>query len=191
MVIAGVDEVGRGPLAGAVLAAAVILDEPIFGVTDSKLLTPKKRDQLAKDIRTYAKSYAYGRAEVSEIDALNIHHATLLAMKRAVEALALKPDSVIVDGLFIPAISMPCQAIVNGDLLHANIAAASILAKVARDVEMVEMDRRYPGYGFASHKGYATVLHKKALLQLGPCPIHRRSFAPVKALLQTTLSLSL
>ncbi len=179
MNIAGVDEVGRGPLAGPVVTAAVILSEPIEGVMDSKLLTPAKRKLLAIEIRARALCYAYGRAEVEEIDRLNIHHATLLAMKRAIEALPICPDKVLVDGLYTPKVSMPCQAIVKGDGLFSEIGAASILAKVLRDEEMEQMDLIYPGYGFARHKGYGTAIHQAALKKLGPCAIHRRSFAPV------------
>ena len=181
--IAGVDEVGRGPLAGPVITAAVILYEPIDGVKDSKKLSPLKRKQLAKEIRERALCYAYGRAEVHEIDTLNIHHATLLAMKRAIEALSLSPKQVMVDGLYTPNVAMPCQAIVGGDGLVLEIGAASILAKVLRDEEMEAMDERYPGYGFALHKGYPTAMHRAALIDLGPCDIHRRSYAPVAAAL--------
>ena len=183
--IAGVDEVGRGPLAGPVVAAAVILTTPIPGVTDSKKLSALKRTQIAELIKINAISYAFGRAEPAEIDCLNIHQATLLAMKRAIEGLSICPDKVMVDGLFIPSVSMECEAVVKGDLLVFEIGAASILAKVARDAEMDEMDRLYPGYGFSNHKGYPTEAHRKALIELGPCPIHRKSFAPVAATLTT------
>lgn len=179
--VAGVDEVGRGPLAGPVVTAAVILKEPIEGVTDSKKLTPLKREKLAITIRERALCYAYGRAEVDEIDALNIHHATLLAMKRAIEGLSIPPHEVLVDGLYIPEVSMSCQPFVNGDSLIAEIGAASILAKVLRDAEMQEMDELYPGYGFGNHKGYPTAFHRAALHELGPCAIHRMSYAPVAA----------
>jgi ribonuclease HII len=181
MFVAGVDEVGRGPLAGPVVTAAVILSSPIEGVTDSKKLTPLKRQLLAKEICKRALCYAYGRAEVHEIDQLNIHHATLLAMKRAVEALSIQPTKVLVDGLYLPKISIPCEAIVKGDSLITEIGAASILAKVLRDTEMEQMGVLYPGYGFAAHKGYPTEVHQIALKKLGPCPIHRRSYAPVAA----------
>ncbi|PJD93582.1 MAG: ribonuclease HII [Legionella sp.] len=181
--IAGVDEVGRGPLAGPVVAAAVIIDEPIVGVMDSKRLTPKKRQILADVIRNKAVAYAFGRAEVHEIDQLNIHHATLLAMQRAIEALPFPPSEVLVDGLYLPSVTMACRAIVQGDSTIYQISAASILAKVWRDTEMMEMDNLYPGYGFAAHKGYGTVQHQTALRSLGPCPIHRKSFAPVANLL--------
>ncbi len=179
MVIAGVDEVGRGPLAGPVVTAAVILSGPIDGVKDSKKLSPIKRKALAIEIKRSALCYAYGRAEVEEIDSLNIHHATLLAMKRAIEALSISPMKVLVDGLYIPKVSIPCEAIVKGDQLIAEIASASILAKVLRDEEMEQMDQKYPGYGFSLHKGYPTELHRDMLKKLGPCPIHRKSYAPV------------
>lgn len=183
ILVAGVDEVGRGPLAGAVVTAAVILKEPIEGLNDSKKLTEKKRKMLSIMIQEQAYAYAYGRAEVEEIDALNIHHATLLAMRRAILALPVKPQNVLVDGIHVPDIDIPCKAIVQGDSLIPAISAASILAKVLRDEEMEKMDAMYPGYGFAGHKGYPTVAHRDALIKLGPCPIHRRSYAPVAALL--------
>lgn len=181
--IAGVDEVGRGPLAGPVVTAAVILAHPIEGLTDSKKLTPAKREKLALQIQEEALCYAYGRAEVEEIDRLNIHQATLLAMKRAIEGLKYQPDEAMIDGLYIPTVFMPCTAIVKGDELIPEIGAASILAKVLRDKEMEEMDALYPGYGFSGHKGYPTPVHRKALQELGACPIHRRSYAPVAAVL--------
>lgn len=181
LIIAGVDEAGRGPLAGAVIAAAVILKQPIEGVTDSKKLSSKKRNELSKQIRQEAVCFAYGRAEVEEIDALNIHHATLLAMKRAVESLSYKPEMVLIDGLYTPILDIPCKAIVKGDLLIGEIGAASILAKVARDEEMERMELVYPGYEFAIHKGYPTAKHRAKLCELGPCPIHRKSYAPVAA----------
>lgn len=179
---AGVDEVGRGPLAGAVVSAAVILKHPIEGLADSKKLSEKKRQQLALQIEAEAIAFAYGRAEAHEIDAINIHQATLLAMQRAILALPVKPHEVLVDGLYVPDIDIPAKAIVQGDGLIAEISAASILAKVARDEEMKYLDDVYPGYGFAQHKGYGTVAHREALLRLGPCPIHRKSFAPVSEL---------
>ena len=181
MLIAGVDEVGRGPLAGPVVTAAVILREPIPGVRDSKRLSPKRREQLAIEIQHKALCYAYGRAEAHEIDALNIHHATLLAMKRAILALSITPTEVWVDGLYTPKMLIPCQAIVKGDQLIHQISAASILAKVARDAEMTAMDALYPGYQFAKHKGYPTAAHRLALKHLGACKIHRQSFSPVRA----------
>ncbi|AOW52081.1 TPA: ribonuclease HII [Legionella pneumophila subsp. pneumophila] len=183
ILMAGVDEVGRGPLAGAVVTAAVILKKPIDGLTDSKKLSPKQRNLLAIRIKEEALAFAYGRAEVEEIDQLNIHHATLLAMRRAVEALPIQPDNVLVDGAFTPQLNMPCKAIVQGDSLIPEISAASILAKVLRDEEMVALDKIYPGYGFAEHKGYATPVHKEALMRLGPCKIHRRSYSPVADLI--------
>lgn len=180
MLIAGVDEVGRGPLAGPLVTAAVILEKPIKGLADSKKLSAKQREALTVLIKEEAIAYAYGRAEVDEIELLNIHHATLLAMRRAVEALSVKPDHVLVDGLYIPQVSISCEAVVGGDDLIPQISAASILAKVARDAEMVALDKVYPGYGFAQHKGYATRIHKHALSQLGPCTIHRRRFIQVE-----------
>lgn len=183
MLIAGVDEVGRGPLAGAVVTAAVILKHPIEGLNDSKKLTAVKRKKLSLQIKEEALAFAYGRAEVEEIDSLNIHYATLLAMKRAVEALAIQPHEALIDGIHVPQLSIPCKAIVQGDSLVPAISAASILAKVLRDEEMEEMDLLYPGYGFAGHKGYPTSAHRKALIELGPCPIHRRSYAPVASLI--------
>ena len=187
MHIAGVDEVGRGPLAGPVVTAAVILASPIEGVTDSKKLTALKRQQLAIEIKEKALCYAYGRADVDEIDQLNIHHATLLAMKRAIEALSIRPGKILVDGLYTPNVSIPCQAIVKGDSLITEIGAASILAKVLRDEEMARMDDLYPGYGFALHKGYPTAVHRAALMKLGPCAIHRMSYAPVRECKESTI----
>ncbi len=183
--IAGVDEVGRGPLAGPVVAAAVILDEtrPIEGLADSKVLSATRREELAHLIRERALCWALGRAEVEEIDQLNILRASLLAMKRAVEALSLPPELVLVDGNQAPELGYPVQTIVRGDALVPAISAASILAKVARDAEMCELDRRFPGYDFSRHKGYPTSMHIDALKKLGICPIHRRSFAPVRQLL--------
>jgi ribonuclease HII len=177
--IAGVDEVGRGPLAGPVITAAVIIQEVIPGITDSKKLTPQKRKHFADLIKEKAIAFAYGRAEVLEIEQLNIHHATLLAMKRAIEGLSMVPHKVMVDGIFLPSVVMPCEAVIGGDNLIYEISAASILAKVARDNEMEQMEDMYPGYGFSQHKGYATSLHREALRQLGPCPIHRKSFSSV------------
>lgn len=184
---AGVDEVGRGPLAGPVVAAAVILPpvHPIQGLRDSKRLTEKQRERLADEIQKYALAFALGRAEVSEIDQLNILQASLLAMQRAVLSLPFAPQQVVVDGPHAPKIPYPVTAIIRGDQSVPAISAASILAKVNRDREMKEMDRKYPGYGFAAHKGYPTRLHLAALQQLGITPIHRRSFAPVKNYLKT------
>ena len=182
---AGVDEVGRGPLAGPVVAAAVILDpeKPIVGLADSKKLTEKKRNRLAEEIKAHALSWALGRAETHEIDDINILHASLLAMKRAVEALHISPEHAMIDGNRCPELPCSAEAIVKGDQKVACISAASIIAKVARDTEMVEMEQVYPGYGFASHKGYPTKVHIQALQKLGVTPIHRRSFSPVAKLL--------
>ncbi len=183
--IAGVDEVGRGPLAGPVFAAAVILDEqrPIFGLADSKLLRPEKREELAYLIRERALCWALGRAEVEEIDRLNILQASLLAMQRAVSALSLFPELVLVDGNQLPKLNYKAKAIVRGDATVPAISAASIIAKVARDAEMSELDKIFPGYGFAQHKGYPTAMHLACLEKLGVSTIHRRSFAPVSKLL--------
>ncbi|MEK9920056.1 MAG: ribonuclease HII [Luminiphilus sp.] len=183
-VIAGVDEVGRGPLAGDVIAAAVILpDYPLSGLTDSKALSETRRVALAEMIQHEAKAWALGRSSVAEIDELNILQASLLAMRRAVEALSICPDLVLVDGNRLPKWPYEARAIVKGDLTEPAISAASILAKVARDREMVELDSRYPGYGLAAHKGYPTKAHLAALHERGVSPIHRRSFGPVKRLL--------
>lgn len=187
--IAGVDEVGRGPLIGAVVTAAVILDpnQPILGLADSKKLTEKKRLSLAEEIKQKALCWALGRAEADEIDRLNILHASLLAMQRAVDNLTISPDFVLVDGNKIPpTLTMPAQAVVKGDSLVAEISAASILAKVARDQEMIELDKHYPQYAFAQHKGYPTQLHLEKLAQFGALPEHRRSFAPVRKIIELT-----
>ena len=183
-VIAGVDEVGRGPLAGPVIAAAVILDpeQPIYGLADSKSINEKKREKLAQEIMLKSRAWAIARAEVYEIDELNILQASLLAMCRSVDALNIKPGLVLVDGNQCPEMELPVKAIIKGDTKVAAISAASIIAKVARDREMTDLDHEYPGYGFAVHKGYPTMAHIQALKQLGACPIHRRSFAPVKNL---------
>lgn len=180
--ICGVDEAGRGPLAGAVFAAAVILNpaRPIDGLADSKLLTAKKRDQLAIEIRENALAFFVASASVEEIDCINILQATLLAMQRAVDGLVMRPDEVLVDGLYVPKINCASRAIVEGDRLIAEISAASILAKTVRDADMCAWDRRYPRYGFAQHKGYGTRAHVEALNRFGPCEIHRLSFAPVR-----------
>lgn len=185
--IAGVDEVGRGPLVGAVVTAAVILDpnNPIEGLADSKKLSEKKRLVLAAEIKQKALAWALGRAEAEEIDKLNILQASLLAMTRAVEALRIRPQFVLLDGNKIPNdLDIPAQAVVKGDSLVAEISAASILAKVTRDQEMEELDRQYPEYAFAQHKGYPTKLHLEKLTALGPLPQHRRSFAPVRKVLE-------
>lgn len=180
MYIAGVDEVGRGPLAGAVVAAAVIFKKPIEGMADSKVLSHKRRVVLAERIKSEALCYAYGRVEAEEIDQINIHQASLLAMKRAIEGLSVRPEHVQVDGKYAPLVDMPCEAIIKGDALVDVIGAASILAKVARDDEMQVLDMQYPGYGFAQHKGYPTALHREALKRLGPCAIHRHSFTLIR-----------
>lgn len=182
--LAGVDEVGRGPLAGDVVAATVILDpaKPIEGLADSKKLSEKKREHLFDLIRDRALCFAVGRATVAEIDRLNILHASLLAMRRAVEQLRPQPEFVLVDGNRKPDWRYDCDTVVKGDDRVEAIAAASILAKVTRDREMVKLDRDYPGYGLAQHKGYPTRAHLEALERLGPSPIHRQSFAPVRQL---------
>ena len=188
--LCGVDEAGRGPLAGSVFAAAVVLDPGrarINGLADSKTLDAQIREKLAERIRERARAWAVASASVEEIDTLNILRASLLAMKRAVEALGMDPEEVCVDGLHVPQVAFRCRAIVRGDQLVAAISAASILAKVARDAEMTAMENRYPGYGFAHHKGYGTPEHLAALKAQGPCEIHRRSFEPVQALLQHDL----
>lgn len=184
--VAGVDEVGRGPLCGAVVTAAVILDpmRPIIGLNDSKKLTEARREVLFDEIREKALAWCIARAEVEEIDRLNILHATMLAMQRAVEGLSVTPKLALIDGNRCPRLAVPSAPVVKGDSRVPAIAAASILAKVSRDREMLEMDRRYPGYGIAGHKGYPTPVHLEALQRLGPTPIHRRSFAPVRALLE-------
>ncbi len=180
--IAGVDEVGRGPLAGPVVAAAVILDpkHPIEGITDSKKLSEKKRVRLAEIIKNHAYAWALGRAEVDEIDAINILQASLLAMRRAVLALPVQPDRVLVDGKQVPDLPMPAQAVIQGDLSEPCIGAASIIAKVHRDAEMDALHARFPGYGWARNKGYPTKEHRQALIDLGLTEVHRRSFGPVK-----------
>ena len=192
---AGVDEVGRGPLCGDVVAAAVILDpaQPIAGLNDSKKLTEKRREALFDEICGKALAFCVARASVEEIDRLNILHASMLAMTRAVEGLqrqgqAITPELVLVDGNRLPRWSYRAQAIVKGDSKVAAIAAASILAKVVCDREMCELDARYPGYGLAGHKGYPTKAHLEALRTLGVTPIHRRSYAPVRALLEIARS---
>ena len=179
--LCGIDEAGRGPLAGPVYAAAVILDPArrIRGLTDSKLLSPDTRERLAIKIRERSVAWGIGYATVKEIDQINILRAALLAMKRAVEALQIAAEEAIVDGNIAPPLAIPCTTLVDGDLLHPSISAASILAKTARDAELVALDALYPEYGFARHKGYSTPQHMKALHRHGPCPIHRRSFAPV------------
>jgi len=183
--IAGVDEVGRGPLAGPVIAAAVILDpnNPIEGLTDSKKLSEKKRENLSAEIKEKALSWFIARAEVVEIDEINILQASLLAMQRAVEGLAVQPEHCLIDGNKLPKLCCSADAIVKGDLKEPAIGAASIIAKVARDSEMIQMDEVYPGYGFAKHKGYPTKFHIDALTKNGISNCHRKSFAPVKKLI--------
>ena len=180
--VAGVDEAGRGPLAGPVTAAAVMLDPdwPIAGLADSKRLTAARREALETEIQARALAWAVADASPAEIDALNILQASLLAMRRAVLGLGRVPDLALVDGNRCPALECPVQAIIGGDGKVAAIAAASILAKVARDRELVRLDALYPGYGLAGHKGYPTADHLAALRALGPSPIHRRSFRPVR-----------
>ncbi len=191
LIIAGVDEAGRGPLAGAVYAAAVILDhkKPIDGLMDSKKLSEKKRIILEELIKERAMSWAIAYATVEEIDSINILHASMLAMKRAVEKLNVVPNHVKVDGNRSPQINISVEAIVKGDQLVAEISAASILAKQARDKELITLDKQYPGYGFAQHKGYGTKMHMESLQRLGPTPVHRRSFRPVSELLEAPDSL--
>ena len=184
--VAGVDEAGRGPLAGPVVAAAVILDDlhPIAGLRDSKQLSARRRDQLYDEIRAKALCCCIAEASVEEIDQLNILHATMLAMRRAVEGLRLKPALVQVDGNRVPPLAVPAQAIVQGDAKVQAISAASILAKVHRDRLCEEMHARWPDYGFATHKGYPTAEHLAALRVHGATPVHRRSFGPVRVALQ-------
>lgn len=176
--VCGVDEAGRGPLAGPVFAAAVILpaDFPVEGVDDSKKLSPKKRDLLFDEIKKYAAAYGIGFATEKEIDGINILQATFLAMKRAVDALGVTPDLAMVDGNRVPPLGVETRCIIRGDSLSLSIAAASILAKVSRDRLMLRVDELYPLYGFAKHKGYGTAQHIAALRQYGPCPVHRRTF---------------
>lgn len=185
LLIAGVDEVGRGPLAGPVVAAAVILDpqRPIAGLADSKTLTEKRREVLAELIREQALCWSLGRAEVEEIDRLNILQASLLAMRRAVESLHLAAGHALVDGNRCPQLPCSAEAIVGGDKSVPEISAASIIAKVARDHEMIRLDRQFPGYGFARHKGYPTQTHIEALKRKGATAIHRRTFRPVRKVL--------
>lgn len=188
--LAGVDEAGRGPLAGPVVAAAVILDPErrIEGLRDSKLCTPRQRRRLARLVREQALAWAVCRVSAERIDTLNILEATWRAMRRALGRLAVPPAIVLVDGrLRIPRLTWPQRAIVRGDRRCASVAAASILAKVARDTFMIRADRRYPGYGFRLHKGYATASHLEALGRLGPCPLHRRSFHGVVEILRLQL----
>lgn len=183
MLIAGVDEAGRGPLVGSVVAAAVILDpnNPIEGLNDSKKLTEKKREKLFIEIKEKALAWSIAEASHQEIDEINILQASLLAMRRAVEGLKIPPEHVLVDGSKVPkGLQMSCDAVVGGDALHAEISAASILAKVTRDHEMVELDQQYPQFGFAKHKGYPTKAHYEAIAEHGVIDQHRRSYGPVK-----------
>ncbi|WP_342322140.1 ribonuclease HII [Kosakonia sp. BYX6] len=180
--VAGVDEVGRGPLVGAVVTAAVILDpeRPIFGLNDSKKLSEKRRLSLYDEIKEKALAWSLGRAEPHEIDELNILHATMLAMQRAIAGLTITPEYVLIDGNRCPTLAMPSLAVVKGDSRVAEISAASILAKVTRDAEMAALDLVFPQYGFAQHKGYPTAFHLEKLTEHGATEHHRRSFAPVK-----------
>ncbi|MFN8760976.1 MAG: ribonuclease HII [Burkholderiales bacterium] len=182
--VCGVDEAGRGPLAGAVVAAAVILhlDRAIPGLADSKKLSARKRERLALEIKQQAWAWAVAEASVEEIDQLNILQASLLAMKRAVMSLSLVPDRVLVDGNQLPDLPYSVQAIIGGDASQPSISAASILAKTSRDAALIELDQRYPDYGFAQHKGYPTPQHLQAIRQYGVLPVHRKSFAPVAKL---------
>ncbi len=184
--VAGVDEVGRGPLAGPVVTAAVILDpnNPIEGLADSKAMSEKRRERLFDEIKQKALAWSLGRCEVEEIDELNILQATMVAMQRAVAGLSPQPEHALIDGNRCPQLPCSCEFVIKGDSKVAAISAASILAKVARDREMVELDAAYPGYGLAGHKGYPTKAHIEALWELGVTPIHRRSFAPVRKVLQ-------
>ena len=184
--VAGIDEAGRGPLAGSVVAAAVILDpsDPIIGLTDSKKLSAGRRAEFESEIKARALAWTVAEASQGEVDEFNILQASLLAMKRALLALGIMPERVLVDGNHLPVVAGYCmQAIVRGDLTEACISAASILAKEHRDRQMIELDQLYPEYGFARHKGYPTALHRERLKQHGVSPVHRRSFAPVRELL--------
>ena len=189
LVVCGVDEAGRGPLAGPVYAAAVILDPArrVNGLTDSKVLTAERRELLAGRIRERAVAWAVAFASVEEIDAINIFRASLLAMRRAVEALSVAPQEALIDGTHCPELACRARAIVDGDASHKAISAASILAKTARDAEMTRLHERYPHYGFDKHKGYSTPEHLESLQRHGPCEIHRRSFEPVRVFFQKDL----
>lgn len=187
--ICGIDEAGRGPLAGPVVAAAVILDPDrrINGLRDSKVLSPERREELAMRIRQRAIAFAVAEASVDEIDRLNILQATLLAMRRAVDALQVPAEYALVDGNQMPRLAIPGRALISGDALEPAISAASILAKTARDAMMRAFDIRHPGYGFAQHMGYGTPEHLGCLQRLGPCELHRRSFSPVRGLIDGVL----
>ena len=187
VLVAGADEAGRGPLAGDVVAAAVILDpeNPVVGLNDSKKLSEKKREALFEEIRNKALACSVARASVAEIDEINILHASMLAMKRAIDSLPIAAEHALIDGNRIPKeLPCPAEAVVKGDARHAAIAAASILAKVTRDREIVALDEQYPEYGFAKHKGYPTAVHLAAIQEHGVCDIHRRSFGPVKRIIE-------
>jgi ribonuclease HII len=190
LLVAGVDEVGRGPLAGPVVTAAVILDpdHPIDGLMDSKKLSEKRREELSVLIKENSLAWSIGRAEVEEIDEINILQATMLAMQRAVSGLSPAPKHALIDGNRCPQLICTAEAIIKGDGIVPAISAASIIAKVSRDNEMVELDALYPGYGLAGHKGYPTKAHRDALIELGVTPIHRRSFGPVKRALENQAS---
>lgn len=183
--IAGVDEVGRGPLAGPVIAAAVVFPEVFFieGVKDSKRLSESRRLTLSREIRRRSRAWAIGAATVSEVEELNVHAASLKAMRRALTSLTIRPDYAFVDGTHFPDVGIPGEAIVKADRDMPVVSAASILAKVVRDKIMIDLNLRFPGYGFSQHKGYPTKAHISALQTMGPCKIHRRSFGPVKAVL--------
>lgn len=185
-IVCGIDEAGRGPLAGPVVAAAVILDpkRPIEGLNDSKQLSEKRRDALAPLIRERSIAWAVGWASVEEIDEINIRQANFRAMQRAFAGLCVKPSHALVDGKDPPPLACKITCIIGGDALEACISAASILAKTARDAHMIELCAQYPGYGFSKHKGYGAAAHMEALKRLGPSPVHRRTFAPVRALLE-------
>jgi len=185
VLVCGVDEAGRGPIAGPVCAAAVILARPIAGLADSKLLAERRRERLAEVIRVEARAWAVAFASVEEIDRLNILQATLLAMRRAVEALGVPPDEALIDGNRCPALACQARAIVRGDRTHPQISAASILAKTARDAEMRRLHQRYPQYGLDRHKGYPTREHLELLARFGASEIHRRSFAPVRRVIDS------
>jgi len=184
--VAGVDEAGRGPLVGSVVAAAVVLDDlqPIEGLNDSKKLTPKKREMLAEEIKNHAKAWSVSSIEPEVIDEINILQASLLAMKRAVEGLTLEPDFALIDGNKLPDLQCKAEAIVKGDARVKSIAAASILAKVERDKQMLDLHKLYPEYEFDRHKGYPTKVHMALLEKHGPCPEHRKTFGPVRRLLE-------
>lgn len=188
LLVAGVDEVGRGPLAGPVVTAAVILDpeRPIEGLADSKAMSEKKRERLFDEIKEKALAWSLGRCEVEEIDALNILQATMVAMQRAVAGLTPQPEHALIDGNRCPTLPCSAEAVIKGDSRVAAISAASILAKVTRDREMVELDRQYPGYGLAGHKGYPTKSHISALQELGVTPVHRRTFGPVRRIVESS-----